>query len=123
MIYLVSLAFTLSFIYYSKYQFEDDRGASQGKWHIYGMIMRILAVVSPFIMQLYPATWDDYLLAGIVNIIVWEAGINLIALRKKWHYQGKTSYWDKFFGDYEWWIYGLILAIAAGVKIFMTIKD
>ena len=117
MIYLLSILFTLTFVFYSKWQFSDDRGLSSGKWHSYGMIMRILSVVSPFLCQLYPEYWADYLLSGALNIVLWEVGINVIALNKAWYHIGTTSDFDIKLGYKKWLFYFGFLVAAIIVRI------
>lgn len=118
MIYLLSIIFTLLFIVYSKYQFEEVQGTSQGKWHTHGMLMRISAIVTPFIMQYIPATWQDYLLAGAINIILWEFGINKIALKQKLLYIGSSSMLDIQLGKRKWWIYFGFFGICLLIRLF-----
>ena len=118
MIYILSILFTLTFVLYSKWQFSDDWGLSSGKWHPYGMIMRILAIVSPFICQIYPGTWPDYLLSGALNILLWEIGINIISLKKPWNYVGSTSKLDIELGYKKWFVYFGFLVIGIIARIF-----
>jgi hypothetical protein len=108
-IYILSILFTIAFVYYSKWQFINGRA---GKWHTYGFLMRALAVVTPFIMQRYPAEWRDYLLAGTINILLWELLINKIALNVDWFHIGRTSFLDKTLGKTKWWIYTISVITA-----------
>jgi len=117
MIYILSILFTLAFVLYSKWQFSDDRGLSSGKWHPYGMIMRALAIVSPFLCQMFPGSWQDYLLSGAINIIVWEILINIIALGKKWWYVGVTSMIDLKLRKIKWKVYFAFLIVSLIVKL------
>ena len=106
--------FTLSFVYYSKWQFANGKA---GKWHTYGFVMRALAVATPFIVQYYPASWQDYLLAGTINILLWELLINKIALGVHWFHIGTTSTLDKTLGKSKWIIYTIPAIIALVIKI------
>lgn len=119
MIYVLSTLFTLAFVFYSKWQFSDDRGESQGKWHSSGMIMRMLAVASPFLCQLYPSEWQDYLLVGAINILLWELLINKIALNQKWLHVGTTAKTDIFLGKKKWLVYAVILLVTIVIKLFI----
>ncbi len=119
MIYITSMIFTLVFVIYSKWQFSDDRGETQGKWHTSGMIMRAGSILAPFLSQLRPDDWQDYFLAGVLNIILWEILINIIALKQPWNYQGKTAKWDIKLDKWEWWLYTALLSIAISVKILI----
>jgi hypothetical protein len=96
---------------YSKYQFK---GTSE--WHPYGMLMRIFAIVAPFIMQYKSSSWKDYFLAGAINIILWEVLINKIALKKEWLYVGTTSKLDIHLKKYKWLLYFGLLILAIIIK-------
>lgn len=113
MIYPLSILFTLIFVLYSKWQFSEVRGESEGKWHPYGMIMRWMLFLTPFVMQYFPNNWKDYLLAGAINIILWEFGINKLALNKHLLYKGKI---DEKLGKKKWWIYFGFLLLTLIIK-------
>ncbi len=117
MIYIISLAFTLCFVCYSKWQFVQDRGGVKDKWHPYGMAMRVIAVASPFVMSFFPASWQDYLLAGGVNILAWDLLINKIALNARWLHVGTRATLDVKLGKKKWWLYSFFVLICAGIKI------
>ncbi len=87
-----------------------------GKWHVYGFVMRALAVITPFMVQQFPADWQDYLLAGCINILLWELLINKIALNVGWFHVGTTSKLDVTFGRLKWLIYTIPLIIALILK-------
>ena len=118
MIYFLSVLFTLTFVLYTRWQFSDDRGLSSGKWHPYGMIMRMLVIISPFVCGLYPNDWKDYLVAGALNIVLWELAINKIALQMKWFYVGTTSSLDIKLGKAKWFIYFGFLLLALIIRLF-----
>lgn len=105
MIYLITSLFTLAFVYYSKYQFINGRA---GKWHMYGATMRAL-MFTPFLLP--KSAFPDIVLAGVINCILFDVGINLIALHKPWNYTGTTSEWDKL-GQAKWYLYGALLILA-----------
>lgn len=105
MIYILSILFTLTFVLYTRWQFSDDRGLSSGKWHPYGMMMRALAILTPFLCTLYTNEWKDYLVAGALNIVLWEIAINKIALGMGWFHVGTTSSLDIKLGKAKWFIY------------------
>ena len=113
----IFILFTLSFVLYSKWQFSDDRGLSQGKWHPYGAMMRILAVVTPLVCGFVNITWEDYLLIGIINILVWEIGINVIALGVKWWYIGFTAKSDMRLGKMKWVFMGALLITGILIRV------
>ena len=114
MIYILSILFTVAFVYYSKWQFVNGRA---GKWHVYGFLMRALAIFTPFIVQYFSATWQDYLLAGTINILLWELLINKVALNVDWFHTGTTSTLDKTLGKLKWIIYTIPLITACIIKI------
>jgi hypothetical protein len=111
MIYFLTILFTLSFVLYSKWQFIDDRGGPSGKWHPYGMIMRALAVITPYLAANYGSTdWKNYLLIGSINIVLWEIAINVIALGQKWWHVGTTAKFDIKLKSWKWVVYfGLLI--------------
>lgn len=119
MIYLLSILFTLIFVLYTKYQFIDDRGGPSGNWHKYGAGMRIAMFAIPFILQFFPGTWQDYLLSGSINIMLWEVLINKIALNVDWFYLGTTSKIDIKFSKIKWILYTAFIIISLFIKIFV----
>lgn len=116
MIYLISLSvlFTLSFVFYSKWQFIDGR---RGRWHFWGAIMRALPLIIAFLVQYLNVTWKDFLLAGSINIILWELLINKIALKTNWLHIGTTSYLDLKLGKWKWLIYSIPLITSIIIKL------
>lgn len=104
---------------YSKWQFSDDWGHTKGKWHPYGLCMRVMFFVSLFIVQFYPSDYKDYILAGAINIMLWEVAINILALKKPWYYKGVASKIDTKVGRKKWWFY---FGFLAGAIIFKIIK-
>lgn len=105
--YIISIAFTLSFCYYSKYQFKDERNQSvvKGKWHKWGMLMRFFMVIIMF----FRPELQDILLIGAINILLFPIGINIIALNQSPFYIGKTAWFDKHIGMWQWPLYLIIL--------------
>ena len=83
------------------------------------MVMRALVVVASFLPSFFPSTWQDFLLAGALNIVFWEIGINVIALKQHWLYIGTTSKLDIKFGKGKWVIYFGFLLGAILVKILI----
>lgn len=120
MIYAVSIISTLIFVFYSKWQFSDDKGENSGRWHPFGMAMRLATFIGGYLLQHYSiSTWQDYLLSGSICMVVWEIGINLIALAQKWNYIGGTAKTDIKFRKYHWLIYFGFLGIAILIRIFV----
>lgn len=125
MIYLVTILFTLSFIFYSKYQFEDEKAGwslAKSKWHPFGMSMRVLFFAALICSQFFPFDWWDLILAAVINVILIDVGINVIALHIKWNYEGSTAKTDKLLGKTKWYIYAVTLLGAAILKIFKNKK-
>lgn len=119
MIYPVSILATFFFVVYSKWQFSDDRGETSGKWHGWGLAMRASIFIGCFTMQKFPSSFEDYLLAGAICCVLWEIGINVIALAQKPLYIGGTSKMDIKFRKYHWLIYFGFLAISILIKILI----
>ena len=117
MIYPLSILFTTLLVLYSKWQFSDDRGLSQGKWHPYGLLARVVFGVTAYISSIYPSPLPDYILSCVINVILWDIGLNMIALKKEWDYVGEESYWDKKVGRHKWKVYGWLLAVATLFKL------
>ena len=113
---LLALLFTTAFILYSKWQFIDDRGGVEGKWHPYGLIMRALVIFLPILVN--DISLQDVFLSGMLCVIWWDIGINIIALNQKWWYVGTTAKWDKLFNKRTKWIlYGTLLISSILLKI------
>ena len=112
MIYIITCLFTMAFVYYSKYQFINGRA---GKWHMYGATMRMLMFL-PFLLP--KSSIPDIVLAGVINCILFDVGINLIALNKPWYYTGSTNDIDNIVGKGKWYIYGILLILAITLKFF-----
>lgn len=121
MIYINAILFTLAFVMYAKWQFVSDFGGVKGKWHVWGWIMRILFFTAIPLTRFHPAPYDDLFLAGCICIIVYEVGINVIALHQKAFYNGSTSAIDKKFGKLKWIGYFALL-LAAAVWKFINFK-
>lgn len=122
MIYLITILFTLAFVFYSKYQFEDEKAgwaAAKSKWHPFGMAMRTLLFAALICNWFFPFDWWDLILCGIINIILFDIGINIIALKVKWNYCGKTSAIDKNLGELKWYIYAVLLVTSILLKLML----
>lgn len=113
MIYIVSILFTLCFVMYSKYQFEDRKPIAKNKWHVWGLIMRGL-VFLPFIGNI---SWPDLLLAISLCALLFELLINKIALNVGWFYVGGTAKFDIVFKKYKWLLMFIFLSLAIILKI------
>jgi hypothetical protein len=129
MTYILYTLFTILFVYYQKYQFLERNAALEGrvpkmaeaskKWHTYGMILRVLVLVilaTHLIPQITPSIYD-IVLAGAINVLVFEFGINKIALGKDWFYVGTTAETDKKLGKKKWIIMFGILFLTLIAKI------
>jgi hypothetical protein len=118
MIYLTSILFTLLFVYYSKYQFQDQRKRNF-EWKKFGASMRVLFFVSCFLVQFFQSDWKDYLLAGSINILLFEIGINVIALQMPIFYNGTTGVLDKKLKSTKWYLMFVLLILSIILKIFL----
>lgn len=129
MIYLLSILFTLAFVYYSKFQLMDLRGYSKTKtrntkWKPFGAALRILFFVSCYVVQQYfPASWQDYLLAGTINMFLFPLLLNWLAynLDKGLWYTGSEisggGWIDKTFGKLQWFIFGGLIISSLIIKL------
>lgn len=96
--YITTIALAASWVWYTKYQFQDDRGQSEGKWHPYGALARGL----PFVFAFLDIEWPHILFAGSVFIFLFEIGVNKIALNQSIWYVGSTAEFDKKLGRKKW---------------------
>ncbi len=116
MVYIFYTIFTLLLVYYQKYQLKETRAALTGNipelakankmWHRYGLALRLTVIVI-FTLHFIPILGSnlfDIALAGGINILVFEFGINKIALNRDWFYVGNTAEIDKKFGKTKWLI-------------------
>lgn len=126
MIYLVTILFTLAFVFYSKYQFDDEKAGwekSKGLWHPYGFIMRVLLFAALLVFRYFPFDWWDFGICAVLSIVIWDIGINVFALKVKWNYDGTTSETDKILKDKKWYIYIVFLIGSLVGKIFNKNKN
>ena len=114
--YALSILFTLAFVLYQKHQFSDSFRLRNIKWKYYGNAMKVLFFAAPFLMQRYPAGWQDYLLAGVISILLFEMLINVIALKKNLLFIGSSSATDKL-GKWKWIIMFALLLVTIFIKI------
>lgn len=123
--YITSLAlvlFTIAFVYYFKWQKIDDDGGVSGKWHRYGAFMRLFVAIGIVSEHFFPS--NLYLLAIVLCAcqLIYEIGINVIALHQKPFYNGTTSVLDETLGKVKWYIYFGALLISIVGKIFSKHK-
>ncbi len=107
-VYVITILYTLAFVFYSKYQFEDKKVDAKNKWHVFGLIMRLIFISS----------WQDIFFAAVISEILFEIGINVIALKQKVFYVGGTSVWDKTLKIWKWVLLGTLIPLAIGFKIY-----
>jgi hypothetical protein len=94
MVYLATISFTICFVIYSKFQFQEREGKSHGKWHPWGWMMRAIFVAS---LLIRPAV-DDIILSAAISILLFELLINKVALNVRWFHVGTTAWWDRKIG-------------------------
>lgn len=114
MMYLLTILFTIAFIFYSKYQFQDKKVDAKNKWHPFGLIMRTIVLIT-----FYTWPWPDILLSAIICEWIWELGINKIALKETWFYAGSTSATDVDLKRKKWGLMLLVLITAIYLKIHL----
>lgn len=116
MIYSVTIL-TFFLVLYQKSQLQDLKGKRNLKWKTWATALRAGIFAACYLLQLHPSAWQDYLLCGAINILLFELLINKIALEIDWFYVGKSSRFDKL-GKKKWWIMlGFLIA-----TIFIKIK-
>lgn len=122
MIYVLSLLFTTFFVFYTKYQLYDLWRKRNVKWKHFGAAMRVLFFASCYVTQsLSTLGWHHYLLAGVLNIIWFDIGINIIALKEKWNYVGLTSKADRKLRQRKWLYYCIFLVVSLSIVIFVEL--
>lgn len=124
-LFIIILLYTIStllFAIYSKWQFVDDAGGVSGKWHPWGAWMRFIACLTPFITSLFPMQWQNWLLATVIQLPVWDLGINIIALHVKALYLGTSAKTDQLKAK-KWLLYLIALIAAILVKIFFKFSN
>lgn len=114
MVYLATISFTICFVIYSRFQFQERQGKSHGKWHPWGWMMRAIFVAS---LLVRPAV-DDIILSAAISILLFELLINKVALNVGWFYVGTTAWWDRKIGKKKWWIMSALLVVAISIKVF-----
>jgi hypothetical protein len=124
-IYPLTISFTVWFVLYSKYQFEERDRRSFGKWHLWGWMMRAVFFVPFIILSFFPkinltAGKDDVVLAAAISILLWEILINWVALKQKIFYVGSVSTTDRKLGKTKWILCFSFLAVAIVYKIVKT---
>ena len=98
---------------YTKYQFEEQRGQSVGKWHPYGAFCRGL----PFVFALININWQHLPFAASLFGFLFAIGVNKIALKVGFFHVGQTAKFDKVLGKYQWLIF--IVAMAASLILII----
>lgn len=119
--YLYNFAFTAVFVYYTKYQFQDEKAGwanSKGKWHKYGLTMRLMLVGAFFVgfYTLHFVTWKDLFLVGAIVMPLWDIMINKVALGMPALYNGSTSATDKKFKGFKWVAYSLFIITSVIIR-------
>jgi hypothetical protein len=125
LIYAITISFTVWFVLYSKYQFEEREKKSFGKWHLWGWMMRVIFFLPFIILSFFPginitAHKSDVILAGAINILLWEVLINLVALHATFFHVGTVAKTDIKLGQIKWALCFLFLILAIIYKIWQT---
>ena len=122
LIYLLITSFTFCFVMYTKYQFEDMKDTWQTakrKWHPWGAGMRVIIVLIAVFQSVYSVPLIDIGLAAMVNVILWDVLVNIIALKVKWNYVGFTAQTDRWTGKKRWVLYAVSLLLFIILKFFI----
>lgn len=124
MVVIVSLVFTLLFVFYFKWQHKDKLFGpnyypqASKKWHLFGLLMRAAFFLGPLCAVYFKTTWQDVLLALSLSAPLYDIGINVFALNQPPFYPGGTSALDKLLGGLKWILYLVLLGVALFFKFF-----
>jgi len=99
-------------ITFHKYQLRNTG------WKSWANLMKVILVGGCYLMQLLPSTWEDYLLSASIGALAFEFGMNKIALKQGWFFNGASSKFDKL-GKWKWIALFAFLIISITVKIFL----
>lgn len=116
MIYALTISFTLLFILYQKFQFQDLKYIRNTKWKLYGWLMKAEVIAACYVMQFYSCTWQDCFLSGVLSWVIFELGYNKIVLKADWFYVGFSSIQDNFLGKWKWAVMGLALIVSVWIR-------
>jgi len=105
----------MAFVMYQKYQLKDLATVRNTTWKTWANVMKVILFVGLYLEKSYPSSLKDYLLAGCICALVFEFGINLIALKMPLFYIGKSSKFDKL-GKYKWAVLFVALIISLLIK-------
>ena len=118
MIYIISILFTISFVFYQKHQFIDLKWKRDTGWKFWANVMKVTLLAGCYVSQFMPSAWQDYILSLAICSLVFELGYNKIAINKEWLYVGASSHFDKL-GKWKWIILLVFLIISITIKIFL----
>ena len=116
MIYITSILFTLAFVLYQKFQLQDLKSTRNVVWKTWAVVMKAIFFAAVWVAQQNHSAWQDFLLAGAICILVFEIGINVIALKQGVFYVGKSSKTDSL-GKWKWIGFFIILAATIFIKL------
>ena len=121
LLYAYNITYTVLFALYTKYQFKDEKlgwERSTGEWHKYGLAMRVMNYIGPFVgfLSIPVTTWKDWLLCGVMILPLWDMLVNVLALQTSLFYNGSTSTLDKKFKGIKWIGYAILLIGAVIIK-------
>jgi hypothetical protein len=118
---LCLVVYTASWIFYSKYQFAElyavnsvESNEANKMWHLWKAVNQVSFLALGFIYE----GWKLGLLSLVLYWIVFDIGVNVIALKQKWNYVGRTSAIDKFFGTWGFALKAVLLIASAGFYVF-----
>ena len=108
---------------YQKYQQADlisfHRNATRNTgWKSWANMMKVMFIGGCYLMQVFPSIWEDYLLSASIGALAFEFGMNKIALKQEWFFNGASSKFDTL-GKWKWIALFAFLIISITVKIFL----
>lgn len=123
MIYVLTILFTLALVMYQRDQQQDllswERKHERNTgWKSWANVMKVIAFVMYELGKHFPATWQDYLLAGSICILLFELATNKIGLNRELFFIGASSKTEKL-KKWKWYLSFALLIISITIKIFL----
>jgi hypothetical protein len=125
MVYLITILFTVCSVFYTKFQFEDEKAGfenSKGKWHPFRLAMAVLLFAALLVDRYFPFDYWDLAICAGLNVL-FDLGVNKFALHVKWFYNGETAKTDKIFGKFKWYGYAVVIVASIIGKIISKNKN
>ena len=117
MIYAASIVFTFFFLMYQRYQFRDMKYERNTKWKFWAWCMKAEIIAISYYAHLFPPSWQDCLLSGVLMWVLFELGYNKIVLiGSNLFYVGQSSKQDNGLKKWKWLVMGICLIVSIIIK-------